>query len=677
MKRLQKFYTDLGFVTFPVNESKKPITETWRYLDESIPAPKGNIGVKLRPDIIVVDIDPRNGGGESFKDLSLLVDFPATLTIKTGGGGRHLYYSKPEVDLISKHLKEYKGLDFLSDGHYVVGAGSAHESGNKYEIIYKSDIKPCPTDLLKMLERPDGAIMHDVDLSDIDTHQAGYRFYKYLENEDGAEKGQRDDTFYRHACYGRDLGLTESLVFNILREAYNPKCPVPLTDSEVQATVNHAFKYAQSTPGAKAAETQFKEIEVQPEEAADITSKGALKPTLNNAVMIMKRDENLDKLFRLNTQSKNIVFSKMAPWHGDITDMSSCVTDMDEINLKYYLSVKHRIEMHISVIREAISVQAHKYQFNPLHDYLNSLSWDKVQRLDTWLIDICQTDDTLYTREIGRKFLMGAVKRAFEPACKFDQMLIMESEEGYGKSTLCEILGKADWYCSIDLDPSSKDTASVIAGKWIVELAEMECTRKADANAMKAFLTRKVDRVRPAFGHNVVDFQRSNVFIGTFNPDNMGLLKSDMGARRFWPIKVGQIRLDLLRTIVDQLWAEAVYAYKERPEDATYLQDKEVIAMALQEVQGRQIIDPWDEHIADYLHKSGLTRTRPDDIWINCFNQSMRNFGKVENSRIVTCLTSMGWRPKVYKENGRTKRGYEAPVHKEQPIAFDMMELLL
>ena len=133
----------------------------------------------LCKNLIVLDVDQRNGGIPSFELLSKLIPeiAGAGLIVNTGSGGgsRHLYFKAPQDVALERHLKEYKGLDFQSGNSFVVGPNSMHKSGNTYTVAVGTpdDIDDAPQALIDLLTKPErhrveysGAIMdvsnHDV-----------------------------------------------------------------------------------------------------------------------------------------------------------------------------------------------------------------------------------------------------------------------------------------------------------------------------------------------------------------------------------------------------------------------------------------------------------------------------------------------------------------------------------
>ena len=108
-------------------------------------------------DHLIIDIDPRNGGDESYlkmtNDSGLDFEALSGFVVRTGGGGRHIYFDRPPGAYMA-HLDDYPGIDFKTSG-YVVGCGSLHVSGLEYEA-QKGDLDkltPAPPGLLSRLEK--------------------------------------------------------------------------------------------------------------------------------------------------------------------------------------------------------------------------------------------------------------------------------------------------------------------------------------------------------------------------------------------------------------------------------------------------------------------------------------------------------------------------------------------
>ena len=82
-------------------------------------------------------------------------------------------------------------------------------------------------------------------------------------------------------------------------------------------------------------------------------------------------------------------------------------------------------------------------------------------------------------------------------------------------------------------------------GVWGIEVSELDAMSRMEVSRIKSFITRTTDRFRPPYGSRIIESPRSCVFWGTTNSD--GYLKDETGGRRFWPVKIGKINVDLLR----------------------------------------------------------------------------------------------------------------------------------
>lgn len=252
----------------------------------------------------------------------------------------------------------------------------------------------------------------------------------------------------------------------------------------------------------------------------------------------------------------------------------------------------------IQTVRDGIYTEAGDNAFHPVQQYLNSLRWDGVRRIDKWLCRYANAAANDYTHAVGPKWLISAVARAFKPGCKADAMLVLEGPQGTGKSTAFSILGGeffSDQVSAFD----SKDSSMEVTRWWIIEHAELNSLSKAEASQIKAFVSRQSERFRMPYERVVSDVPRCCVFGGTVNPDGNGYLKDATGARRFWPVEThGKINTEALRQDKDQLWAEAVVRYRNG--DVWWLSPEEE-KLAGEEQEDRFEHDSWEQPIATFV----------------------------------------------------------------------------
>jgi len=306
-------------------------------------------------------------------------------------------------------------------------------------------------------------------------------------------------------------------------------------------------------------------------------------------------------------------------------------------------------------VDQAILLYAKKHPCNQLIEKLDSLTWDGKPRLDTWLINYCGVaQDNPYTREVGKCWLLGAVKRAYEPGSKFDYCLILEGKQGIGKSTLLSILS-CGYFQKIN-DFTGKDALMLLGGTWIAELEELNALKKSDMEVVKGFLTKECDRFRPPYGKLVESKPRTVVFAGTTNKDDY--LRDETGNRRFLPVSCTELRIEEFQQDRDQLLAEAVHRYRQ---GESLLLSKEAQQIAIYEQQARLPEDPWKGYIAKYLaNKESVVM---DEIFIHVLGMTdPRTWNRSHETRVGTTLCQLGWQKRRRRGPGQ-KNVYYPPVN--------------
>lgn len=654
-------YTDAGLTLVPCAGYGKAFERAGlmtTLFNPSLKIRDCNYKVLLRNQYLIIDVDPRNFSDPNDKPLSRLctdlgLDVKKvrdTFTVRTPSGGLHFYFKKHEKINCRASLKDYAGLEFLSST--ITAAGSYNPDKDKnYEIIHKSpvEISPCPDEILVILTREESVDVVAAGL--MNNHPANLaKFVDYIANCTPAKEGQNGDRrTFQVAAMGKDLLIDVQTCYKLMLEYFNPRCQPPWSEDDLLEKIKHAYEYGYKPAGVNSIENDFKEVPHEASEKITIQIGDNKKPILNIANTITMLTRYSDSIFRdnlrLNLLSHRIEFIKDPPWHTNGKEW----TDDDAIQTKTYLSVNKHWDVQNQMIHDAVVVIASRACYHPVRRYLESLVWDNVPRLNSWLHDVCATKLNDYTMYVARKTLIGGVARVMNPGCKFDHALVLVGDQGTGKSLVCRILGEP-WFTDASLDIRHKDSVEILQGNWIIELSEMDVLTKTESRALKGFITRQTDIIRPAYARAAKPFPRQCIFIGTINPEAEGFLKDPTGNRRWWPVDVGRINIPLLRSIKDQLWAEAYVMFKKG--EQCHVESSKIAMMTARETEKYQQEDPWFSVIRDWLDnheyqfyddKKFEFRIQLHEIYGQCLGGNVVMLKAAEAVRIATILKRLGF----------------------------------
>lgn len=320
----------------------------------------------------------------------------------------------------------------------------------------------------------------------------------------------------------------------------------------------------------------------------------------HNVKLILEHDVNLKLNFRLNTFSHRISVVGPLPWRVDKQDLSDW-SDTDDSGLRNYLSDVYDIK-GADIIKDSRNEIMAKNAFNPVRDYLNALKWDGIKRVNTFFIDYLGAEDTELNQAMTRKMFAAGVARILKPGCKWDYVLTLVGGQGQGKSFIVGKLGKK-WSSESMSTVLGKEAMEQIQGFWIIELAELAAVRKAEAEQIKHFISKREDSFRPSYGHHTERYPRQCVFIATTN--NPDFIRDQTGGRRWWPITVDASKrrlnpFEMSEATVDQIWAEAKIIYEQG--EKLYLESKmEIAAKQLQEAHTEE--SPMAGMIREFIEK--------------------------------------------------------------------------
>jgi predicted P-loop ATPase len=351
------------------------------------------------------------------------------------------------------------------------------------------------------------------------------------------------------------------------------------------------------------------------------------------------------------------------PVPGDLRfTKSRAWSDDDTGRLQDYLQRTAQMgRLGRETVQQGVEVVAHMHPFHPVRDFLEGSVWDGRPRISAWLTRYLGVIDSEYARITGRMWLIGMVARPMQPGCKFDHLLILEGPQGVLKSTVAHALCDP-WVSdqSLDIRGDARAASQHLRGIWLHELSELVFFRPADVEAIKAFLTRTQEKYLPRYGRNEVIEPRQCGFIGSTN--QQVYLHDPTGNRRFWPQAVGTIDIPALARDRDQLWAEAVVAF--RAGEPWWPDAHTEAAIIAPEQTARYAADAWAELIERELEnikkaaasKAAVPRTTLMQIWQAALSDangppSAQRFDRPAQIRVREILQFLGWQ-RAEKSNG-------------------------
>ncbi|MGB9331501.1 MAG: virulence-associated E family protein [Steroidobacteraceae bacterium] len=364
-----------------------------------------------------------------------------------------------------------------------------------------------------------------------------------------------------------------------------------------------------------------------------------------NVLIALRHAPELLRLVRFDEFSLRAELTRAPPWRTAAA--SDPWTDADDTALKAWLQ-DQGVQVRQSVA-DCIALVAKDASYHPVREYLGGLEWDGEPRLQTWLAEYLNAQaDPVYLAAVGCKFLISAIARIMNPGCQVDYVLVLEGPQGIGKSRTARTLAvRPAWFTDDMPDIHRKDAALQVCGRWICELAELAALRRgAEVEGMKAFLSRPVDVFRPPYGRRAVTVPRQNVFVGTTNEAHY--LRDPTGNRRFWPVRCERIDLKALERDRDQLWAEAVQAF--RKSEAWHMTDAET-ELARAEQQERVLVTELEATVAEYLTNladAGIKEVSAKQVMVDALHLEPDKADFAERAgrlgvQVSTAMQAAGW----------------------------------
>jgi predicted P-loop ATPase len=596
--------------------------------------PTGQLGIACGPasGVWVVEGDKKDGiNGVAWLEQQFREregGIPETVMQRSPSGSVHYLFSWPAgqgVDIRNSQSEVAPGVDVRGNGGMIAAAPSSRPDG-RYEWIQPPglfELHPAPDWLVEMAVNASGKVKKATTAKDAFPFDAGGDFL-------GKSPEEYAQLIADLAIDGKKHAAVRTITASLAGQSCNVRfvegfirrhCPV--FDDNVRDLIQSAFQ-------------KF----FQPKTFEDLPlvkdHHGRVVPNVANFAQIMQSDEAWKGVLGFNEFAHRLVLHRPIPGQNARHFKPRPLRDNDFTAALCWFNRNGFPRASDKAVTQAVKTAAMENVFNPCTDYLTGIKWDGTKRIDTWLHKYCNAENTTYTTEIGRRWLISAAARALRPGCQVDTVLIMEGAQGVRKSTALRILASEEWFGDSLPDMASVRASTYLRGKWIIELAELTAVKRAEVEQVKAFISRREEDFLENYGRIQGYEPRRCVFAGTTNRDDY--LRDPTGGRRFWPVKVDKIDTDALQRDRDQLWAEAVAAFHNG--EQWHLSEA---ASKLAQVQqaDRAPDDTWEPVVRTYLE--GLPEVSTKMVLEHALGILPSAQEHKDKLRVADLLARLGW----------------------------------
>lgn len=385
---------------------------------------------------------------------------------------------------------------------------------------------------------------------------------------------------------------------------------------------------------------------------------GRIENTAANCNLVIADPTLMGMRIAFDEFKDEILFSRgNGPWQS--------FGDSETYEIRIRLDEIGFVDTSIDKTRGAIHFVAWKNRFDSAQLWLNSLVWDGVPRIRTFLCDFFGADNNDYTKGVSDYMWSAMAGRILSPGIKADMVPVLVSPEGRRKSSAVEAMApQKDLFTELNLSAKDNDISRQLRGKIVAEWAELGGMSRKEVEHVKSFITRKCEEWTPKFKEYQSKYARRCIFIGTTN--NEKFLVSDTGNRRFLPLVITQCLDEEIKAIRNQLWAEAAFVFNKQ---GVLWQDAHTLGAEFQKAHMEE--DAWEEIISDWLDQEAnidlgddflegqngdrkeLTCTM---IAKNALNLTEAQMNKMNLNRIARVLRALDYENKPARIDGKLRR---------------------
>ena len=411
----------------------------------------------------------------------------------------------------------------------------------------------------------------------------------------------------------------------------------------------------------------FKFLDCNYDEDGNVKS---VKQLVHNFEIVMDKDSRFAGKIRLNEFAQQPYLYGSVPWENE--NNCRAWSSHDDSALFSLIQADYGLKSRQD-FADALKNVSMRNKFHPVRELLDSLTWNGKEHIRSLLPEYLGAEDSDYTYQVMRLWMLGAVSRVYEPGSKFDYTIILQGSQGIGKSTFLKLMALDDSWFNDSLDSLDSDKAvQSLTGSWIIELAELKSLARTagGVESVKRFLTATQDKYRIPYERRADTFYRQCVFAGTTNKDDF--LQDETGNRRFLIIHTGATKPSKslftpeAMDDIKQAWAEAVHIWKN--EDPQLILPEKCMQQAKELQEANMADDGKRGIILGYLE--GKTQVCAREIWFEALEESIspKSYQTSEINSIIAKVP--GWQrmktPRKFPKYG-SQRGFQKMLLQTEP----------
>jgi predicted P-loop ATPase len=653
------------------------------------------VGIGIFDDICAVDIDHCIQDGV-FSDLATQVMgiMDSYTEISPSGSGLRILFRAPGLQYDTKKYyinNQRLGLEIYAAGvtkkYVTITGNTVHKCG----INDRTDELEKVLDLFMCREVPNNGttepkviesvmLMGDMDVCNKAEQASNGQLFKNLMAGNTTDYNGDDSRADIALCnvlafYTKDAAQIDRIFRSsgLMREKWDRKTgSATYGEMTIQSALSRVTD--QYTPGRQPTEiaqpksTQTRAVApatddigepVGPYDVLLIPTKSGYEKSARNVLRILQQDPTLAQTIYYDAFRCALRVRGELPWPSAPGPRDW--DNADDSMLRNYVE-NYIVDIAQTRVNDALVQAAMDRAIDPLVAFLESLVWDKQPRIATALHDYLGVEQSEWSARVMKHWLVGAVKRGYEPGCKFDEMLLLYGDQGAGKSTfISRFCPDSEWFLENLTRIDDKDALQVLRGKWIVCFDEMLAQKRSDMREMcKSFLVSRVDTFRPSYGRRFENHKRRCCFAGSTN--ERYVLTDRSGNRRYLPVTCNKDNAPKNHLIFDhspevtnefmQMVAEAVWIYKN--EDY-----KLAVTGEFQDMQNMELMKYMEEDSREGIIGAYLANTTAERVCIPMISYEALGGSKTPTKRetnelheLMRCIP--GW--VLYDKNGGRAR---------------------